>query len=100
MDGSHWSCSKKYECSSIELDELTEVARKSGAYGSRLTGAGWGGCCVSILDATKTSAFIDNVKSEFYNGDPDRQMRLPQAVFASTPHAGAAIFDMDQVQLW
>ena len=36
MDGSHWSCSKGYKCSSAELDTLTDVARSCGAYGSRV----------------------------------------------------------------
>ena len=35
MDGSHWSCSKGYQCSSVELDTLTDAARSAGALGSR-----------------------------------------------------------------
>lgn len=100
MDGSHWSCSKKYECSSTELDELTEVARKAGAYGSRLTGAGWGGCCVSLVHAEKVADFIEKVKKEFYLGNPDREMRLPEAIFASTPFAAASIYDSTHSKVW
>lgn len=100
MDGSHWSCSKGYECSSDELDELTNVCREAGAYGSRLTGAGWGGCCVSLVHVDKVENFIETIKKEFYSKNADRSSRLPNAVFASIPSAGAGIFDKNHKQLF
>lgn len=61
MTDSHRSCRDLYECSHPKLDELVSVALSSGAIGSRLTGAGWGGCIVSLVPEDKSSEFKNNL---------------------------------------
>src|SRR5689334_23627523 len=46
---SHESCRRLYECSAPELDLVVSTARRAGALGARLTGAGWGGAVVVLL---------------------------------------------------
>jgi galactokinase len=51
MDASHISLRDDFEVSCRELDELTEIARRCpGVYGSRMVGAGWGGCAIVLAD--------------------------------------------------
>ena len=62
MNASHVSLRDDYEVTGIELDTLTEEAWKcEGVIGSRMTGAGFGGCTVSIVETDKIDAFIDQV---------------------------------------
>lgn len=61
MNESQQSCAQLYECSSSKLDELTSMAISFGALGSRLTGAGWGGCSVSLVEHGRAQEFIARV---------------------------------------
>ena len=62
MNQSHESLSKDYEVTGVELDTLVEEAWKiDGVIGSRMTGAGFGGCTVSIVKDEAVDAFIKNV---------------------------------------
>ena len=62
MNASHVSLRDDYEVTGIELDTLVEEAWKvDGVIGSRMTGAGFGGCTVSIVKNDAIDTFIDSV---------------------------------------
>jgi len=93
MNESHLSCSADYECSCPELDELTAICRKGGALGSRLTGAGWGGCVISLVPSASVASFFETVKTEYYAKVPAAQaLRTEEYMFATRPGTGAAIY--------
>jgi galactokinase len=62
MNASHISLRDDYEVTGIELDTLVEAAwEQKGVIGSRMTGAGFGGCTVSIVENDYVQDFIDQV---------------------------------------
>ena len=62
MNDSHVSLKDDYEVTGIELDTLVSAAWKQpGVIGSRMTGAGFGGCTVSIVKEESVDNFIDQV---------------------------------------
>jgi galactokinase len=94
MSASHASCRDDYECSSEGLDALTSLAMASGAYGSRLTGAGWGGCAVSLVATDKLEAFLAAMREGYYapRGLADKAAPGGTALWASLPGSGAAVY--------
>ena len=62
MNGSHDSLRDDYEVTGFELDTLVNEARKiPGVIGSRMTGAGFGGCTVSLVAKDRVDTFMDTV---------------------------------------
>lgn len=96
MNDTQASCRDNYDCSCAELDELCHIARKAGSYGSRLTGAGWGGCTVHLVPRDK----IDDVTKAWENGYykkrfPDMsEEELRAAVVISRPGSGSVLFQI------
>jgi galactokinase len=80
MNASHDSLRYDYEVTGLELDTLVDEARKiEGVIGSRMTGAGFGGCTVSLVNENSIGKFIADVsvgytaktglKADFYVAD-------------------------------
>jgi galactokinase len=66
MNQSHQSLKEDYEVTGIELDTLVDHALKQpGVYGSRMTGAGFGGCTISLVKEEHVEAFIQNVGKSY-----------------------------------
>ena len=66
MNASHVSLRDDYEVTGIELDTLVEEAWKiEGVIGSRMTGAGFGGCTVSIVKDEAVDTFIQEVGAAY-----------------------------------
>lgn len=66
MNASHVSLRDDYEVTGIELDTLVEAAwKQEGVIGSRMTGAGFGGCTVSIVKNEEVEKFIEEVGREY-----------------------------------
>jgi len=66
MNDSHISLRDDYEVTGIELDTLVSLAWEcDGVIGSRMTGAGFGGCTVSIVKEDCIDKFIQNIKIKY-----------------------------------
>ena len=66
MNESQVSLRDDYEVTGIELDTMVEIAwNQEGVIGSRMTGAGFGGCTISIVKKDAVDKFIANVGKEY-----------------------------------
>lgn len=66
MNQSHVSLREDYDVTGIELDCLVETAwEQEGVLGARMTGAGFGGCAIAIVEKEKTDNFIKVVGKKY-----------------------------------
>lgn len=88
------SCRDVYDCSCPELDDVCTLAREAGAYGSRLTGAGWGGCSVHLVPQNKVEAVKKAWEDKYYKKHfPDLSAeKMNDAVVVSKPGSGSTLF--------
>jgi galactokinase len=66
MDASHQSLKVDYEVSGIELDTAVAIARAlEGCIGARMTGAGFGGCVLALVQKNKVEAFTQALTEKY-----------------------------------
>jgi galactokinase len=100
MNETQESCRDLYECSCGQIDELCAMARQAGSYGSRLTGAGWGGCSVHLVPADRVETIMKSLADGYYAKRPDLSARdMDGAMVVSRPMHGSAVFRFDD-QAW
>ena len=87
MNACHASLRDLYEVSCPELDAMTGIAQSQpGCYGSRLTGAGFGGCTVNLVERQTTEAFVGTLA----RGYEAAVQRHPE-IYVCTASSGASI---------
>jgi len=81
MIESHRSLKDDYQVSCAELDLLVDLALKQqGVLGARMTGAGFGGCTVNLIEKNYINCFKKNIKNEYKKNtgiNPDIYITLP-----------------------
>ena len=66
MYAGHKSLRELYEVSTPELDALVDLSRDlTGCIGARLTGAGFGGCTINLVEAEMAREFIQGLKTGY-----------------------------------
>jgi galactokinase len=83
---SHESLRDDYEVSCPELDMAVETCLARGARGARMTGGGFGGSAIALVEHAAVPALVDAVDGAF----ADRGFRRPQFL-AATASAGARV---------
>ncbi|KYQ93073.1 galactokinase [Tieghemostelium lacteum] len=89
MNDSHQSCAQLFECSCPELDQLTSICKQSGALSSRLCGAGWGGCTISMVPTDQVPQFLEKVYQIYYSKLPNLPKDRSSYFFVTSPSQGA-----------
>ena len=87
MNDSHYSLKNDYEVSSKELDIMVEIAQKeAGCFGARMTGAGFGGCAIALIDESFQEQFMRNIFNNYY-----LKTGIKPMVYVCDPSSGAIL---------
>jgi len=90
MIESHQSLKVDYEVSCAELDLLVDLALKQeGVLGARMTGAGFGGCIVNLIEKNYIDAFKKNIKNEY-----EKITGINPDIYITLPAEGAKVLEL------
>ena len=77
FNASHDSLRDDYEVTVPELDVAVDVARDEGAYGARMTGGGFGGSIIALVNAGESRRIAQAIAVEFARRGFDAPRALP-----------------------
>jgi galactokinase len=91
MDQSHISLRDDFEVSRSELDTMVDLARQhAGCYGARMTGAGFGGCAVALVERDQAEGFARSVSAAY-----TQAVGVRPAVYVCAASQGASVETLD-----
>jgi galactokinase len=88
LTASHASMRDDYEITVPEVDTAVEAALSAGAYGARMTGGGFGGCVLALIDTAAVDSVAEAVRKAF----ADNGFNTPES-FVAVPSGGATRLD-------
>jgi galactokinase len=87
MYASHESLRDDFEVTVPELDLLVDLSRsKTGVFGARMTGAGFGGCIVALVKPDAVASYVEQVATQYRT-----ETGLTPRVFVCTATDGAGV---------
>ena len=88
MYASHRALQDDYEVSCVELDAVVAIAQDisvaGGVFGCRMTGGGFGGCCVALVKAAEVDSISKRIATEY-----KQRTGIEPTIFVSRPGQGA-----------
>ena len=87
MGASHQSMKEDFEITCPEIDRLVEIAQSvEGVIGSRMTGGGFGGCTVSLIETKRTAEIVEAITKQYQSAT-----NIVPAAFVTQPAQGAQV---------
>ncbi|MFZ1040107.1 MAG: galactokinase [Anaerolineales bacterium] len=87
LNAGHISLRDDFEITNDALNQIVEAAQEqSSCYGARMTGGGFGGCAIALVDAGKVNAFVDSVEKAYR-----KKSGLDPQIYVCKASAGASV---------
>ena len=91
MTESHMSLQSDFEVSSPALDQIVQIALKSrGCFGARMTGGGFAGCAIALVESIAIDEFCHNVLESF-TAPKSQPAEISTSVYPVKASAGASL---------